>query len=306
MKEVLLTYIDHLIYEKRCSPNTHKAYVKDIKEFLSYLEETFKLEEIRDLQPEFLKMYVFWLKKNKNLCPSTIARKISAVRSFLNFLKKKKYLKTDFALYLEKPKVVRKLPNVPTAEEINFLINSLSEKDFLDMRNKLIFELGYGCGLRVEELVNLKVSQINFQTNTIRVIGKGNKERIVPFGKKLRDLLKKYLEIRNQILRKKSQNHGFLLVNFKGDKITDRGVRYLVKKIGKAYEMEWLHPHTLRHAFATHLLNAGADLRSIQEMLGHASIVTTEIYTRLDYEHLLKVYLKAHPRANFDKESSKK
>lgn len=297
MKEILLSYKEFLLYEKGYSKNTYRAYTREVEEFFNYLLATSKLERIDQLTPELLKSYIFWL-KTKNNRPSTIARKISSVRSFLNFLKKKRHIDVNFLLFLEKPKVMRGLPAVPTEEEINSLIDSLDEKDFLDLRNKLIFELGYGCGLRVEELTNLRVDQINLEINLIRVIGKGNKERIVPFGKKLKSLLIKYLKVRKEVLTRFSKDHAFLLINFRGDKITDRGIRYLVKKIGKEKGIEWLHPHSLRHAFATHLLNAGADLRSIQEMLGHVSISTTEVYTRLDYEHLLKIYLKAHPRAS--------
>lgn len=300
MRQLLLSYKDFLLYEKGYLKNTYKAYTKEVEEFLNYLIEISKIERIEQLTPDLLKDYIFWL-KTKNNKPSTIARKISSVRSFLNFLKKKGYIDANFSLFFEKPKVVRRLPAVPTEEEINSLIDSLDEKGFLNLRNKLIFELGYGCGLRVEELANLKVDQINLEIDIIRVIGKGNKERIVPFGKSLKSLLIKYLRIRKETLARFSKNHEFLLINFRGEKITDRGIRYLVKKIGKERGIEWLHPHSLRHAFATHLLNAGADLRSIQEMLGHVSITTTEIYTRLDYEHLLKIYLKAHPRANIFK-----
>ena len=159
-------------------------------------------------------------------------------------------------------------------------------------------ELLYGCGLRVSEISNLTLDQINFSLRLVRVKGKGKKERIVPFGKKTEEALKKYLEKRNEKLKKLGKASVYLFINDKGEKLGDRGIRYIIKNIGIKKQLFSLHPHSLRHAFATHLLNAGADLRSIQTFLGHSKLSTTEIYTKIGYEHLLKVYLSSHPRAS--------
>ncbi|QER42426.1 tyrosine recombinase XerC [Thermodesulfobacterium sp. TA1] len=291
-------FLRHLTVAKNYSLQTIKAYKKDLEGFLNHCKHL-NIENPKDLQPFHLRTYLATLKNLKKE-PATLARKVSSLRSFFKFLYQKGVITKNLALYLSTPRVSKKIPRVPTEEEINRLIDGLKGEKFLTLRNKVILELGYGCGLRVGELTSLTIKNLNLELKFLRVLGKGNKERIVPFGEKAKHLLEVYLKVRERVLLGLGKNHEFVLINAKGDRLTDRGVRYLLKNLGKTYGMEYLHPHTLRHSFATHLLNAGADLRTIQELLGHASLLTTEIYTKVNYEHLLRVYLKAHPRAKKD------
>lgn len=298
MNRWLEEFLKYLEVEKNYSPQTLKAYKKDLEDFLNHYQ-ALNIKDFKHLQPFHLRLYLANLKKTKK-APTTIARKVSALRSFFRFLSKKEVIPKNLILYLLTPRVLKRFPRVPTEEELNQMIEQVKENSFLGLRNRTILELGYGCGLRVGELTNLTLNQLNLQLRFLRVIGKGNKERMIPFGKKAQQLLERYLREREKVLLNLGKNHEFVFINSKGDKLTDRGVRYILKTLGKSYGIEYLHPHTLRHSFATHLLNSGADLRAIQELLGHASLLTTEIYTKVSYEHLLKVYLKSHPRAKKD------
>ena len=199
---------------------------------------------------------------------------------------------------LTAPKIEKRLPYVPSEEELNAMIEEVRGEDFLGARDRALLELIYGCGLRVSEASNLTLSQIDLHLRVLRVRGKGGKERLVPFGKKAAEALEEYLQKREEKLRELGKDSPYLFLNARGERLGERGIRYLIKKLGLESGLLSLHPHALRHAFATHLLNAGADLRSIQELLGHANLSTTEIYTKVSYEYLLKVYLSSHPRAS--------
>ena len=295
MQELLRTFKSYLSTERQASEHTIRGYERDIKDFFEFLRGK-GISDISEVDGVLVREYQFYLKK-RGLKTSSICRKLSSLRKFFKFLLKSHYIKRDVSIYLKSPKREKKLPLVPTEEEINQLIDSLPEENFLDLRNRLIFELAYGCGLRVSELKGLELSDINLSAQYIRVRGKGKKERIVPFGKKAKEALEKYLEERNEFLMRREKFHTKVLVNKKGDPLTERGIFYLIKRIAQNYNFFYLYPHALRHAFATHLLNAGADLRNIQALLGHSNLVTTEIYTKVNYQHLLLTYLKAHPRA---------
>ncbi|MBO8143183.1 MAG: tyrosine recombinase XerC [Thermodesulfobacterium sp.] len=297
IKNLLEDFLNYLSFEKNYSVNTIRGYRKDLEEFLKFLEAQ-KIESLESLEPFHLRYYLLFLKREKRE-PTTIARKLSSIRSFLKYLLKQKKVKKNLVNYLSNPKISKKLPLVPTEEEINNFIDNLEEgrNEFLDLRDRALLEIAYGCGLRVSEIANLTLDQINFGLQIIRIVGKGKKERIVPFGKKAFKALKDYLEIRDFLLSKLNKETNYVFLNLRGERLTERGIRYVIKERGKKQGLFYLHPHTLRHAFATHLLNAGVDLRSIQEMLGHSSLTTTEVYTKVNYEYLLKTYLKAHPRA---------
>ncbi len=295
MKGFLKEFLRYLLVEKQYSLNTVKAYEKDILSFLKYIKD-FSIKHPREINALHLRYYQVYLKKI-GYEPTTIARKLSSLRSFLKYMYKNRIIEKNIANYLSYPKVPKKIPSVPVEEELNTFIENIKEEDFLSLRNKTLVELIYGAGLRVSEISHLTLDRINMDLRIIRVLGKGNKERMVPFGKKAKEILERYLKIRHEVLSKLNKDTPYLFLNLRGERLTDRGIRYIIKKMGIKQGLPYLHPHTLRHAFATHLLNAGADLRSIQEMLGHSSLATTEIYTKVNYEHLLKVYMKAHPRA---------
>ncbi len=295
MSKELKAFLKFLSTERQYSSNTVKSYERDLKNFLNFLKDL-KIENLEAIEVIHLRYYQLYLKKN-NCEPTTIARKLSSLRSFFKFLYKNQLIKQNLANYLTNPKIPKKIPSIPTEEEINNFIEEIKEKDFLSLRDRALLELIYGSGLRVGEVSNLTLDQINMDLKIIRVLGKGKKERVVPFGKKAYEALGKYLVVRERLLSNLKKDNPFVFLNFRGEKLTDRGIRYIIKKLGQKKGISYLHPHTLRHAFATHLLNAGADLRSIQKMLGHSSLITTEIYTKVNYEHLLKIYMKAHPRA---------
>ena len=198
-------------------------------------------------------------------------------------------------LLISNPKLDKKLPNFLYYDELEILLNIPDKENILGLRDSLILELLYSTGVRVSELVNIKMKDINFNEKRILILGKGNKERYVLYGNTLQELLELYLKNSREVLNKNSE---YLILNKNGEKITDRGIRLIINKILKKGELDYhVSPHTLRHTFATHMLENGADLKSVQELLGHSSMSTTQIYTHITNERLRNVYLKTHPRA---------
>jgi integrase/recombinase XerC len=287
MKEYIEEFLSYLEKQKGYSPETIRAYRVDLEEFFSFCDSEVNALTIRS--------FILNLKR-KGLKPTTILRKVSTLKSFFKFLAKKGLPIDPRVLALSYGGVKRNIPSVPTEEELSALFSHKNEEDFFSLRDKALFEFLYATGVRVSEACCLKLSQINFDLRMIRVFGKGGKERLIPFGSKAYFALKKYLQAREELLKRLGKKTDFVFINSKGKPLSARGVRYLLKKASRVLNKR-IHPHLLRHAFATHLLNAGCDLRSIQEMLGHSSLATTEQYISVSYEHLLKVYLKAHPRA---------
>lgn len=231
----------------------------------------------------------------------TVARKLASLRAFFNFLVREGTLQSNPAKLVATPKIPKTLPSVPTAEETNQLIDQMAGAVGDAVRDRLVFELLYGCGLRVSELEGLNLADFDFGERWVRVRGKGRKERQTPYGSGVSDVLTRYLEERRKLFRPgEPQSDALLLHRWRGGpaRLTDRTIRRIVKKYAVAFTGDpSMHPHTLRHAFATHLLGAGADLRAIQELLGHASLSTTQKYTQLSLERLMKVYDDAHPKA---------
>ncbi|MCS7198814.1 MAG: tyrosine recombinase [Caldimicrobium sp.] len=300
MKRELEEFLKTLLVERGYSPHTLKAYELDLEQFYQFLEE--KGIGLENLTETHLRAYLLSM-KSKGLREETLARKISALRSYLKFLYKRKVLKTFPHFRLRYRRSSYRLPYVPLEEEINNLIDNLSANDFLKSRNKALFELLYGSGLRVSELVNLKIINLSLEGGYVKVSGKGKRDRLVPLGLKAKKALLDYIKKREELLQRLGKNREYLFLNRRGDKLTERGVFHIVRSHGIAFNLYRLHPHALRHAFATHLLNAGMDLRSIQELLGHRSLATTQRYTNVNYEYLLKVYLKSHPRAKTSEQS---
>ncbi len=287
----LAEYLDHLVHIKRFSKHTVKAYRQDIQQYISY----FKVEGL-DVTKENIRDFVaaiFMRTKNK----ATITRKIYALKSFYGYLVKHGKTEKNYFDVISVPKPDRKLPGILTENEMLAFLDGLPETTFKQMRDKAAFEFLYATGLRISELVGLRLPDINFAEGLVRVLGKGKKERIVPFHDGAGDVLKKYLDVARETF-KRPVDAVFLSSN--GKQITDRAIEINLQKayFDVTLSSKRVYPHLFRHSFATHLLQRGADLRVIQELLGHASLSTTEKYTSLNYSDLLKVYKQFHPRGN--------
>lgn len=276
---------------KNYSNNTITSYKKDLSQFCSYC----KNKNIRDIDYKFIRSYLFFL-YDKKYTSKSISRHISSLKSFFKYLVQNDIIKTNPMVLISNPKVEKKLPNYLNYKDLEIILSIPDKNDVLGLRNALILELLYSCGVRVSELVNIKLSDIDFSNNRILILGKGNKERIVLYGKVCSDLLNDYINnSRNMLLK---QNNDYLLLNKFGNKITDRAIRMIIEDVIKKSSLKLkISPHTFRHTFATHLLNEGADLKIVQELLGHKNIATTGIYTHVSNEKLRQVYLDAHPRA---------
>ena len=281
-------FINYILIEKGLSKNTALAYRTDLNTYLKFLEEKkTNYETISHLEiTDFL-----WHLKTLNFKPRSIYRMIEAIRQFYKFLIAENLIKTDPTIYLTAPKVPIILPDMLTNDEVTKLLNSVSESDNLSIRNRAMLELLYATGLRVSELISLKFSNIDIEECFVKIFGKGNKERLVPFGQKAQLYLKRYLRIRQN---SKSE---FIFLTRLNKPISRIEFWSQLKQIAiKAGIMKNITPHTLRHSFATHLLTGGADIRFVQEMLGHSSISTTQIYTHISQERLKEQHKKYHPR----------
>jgi len=289
MEKYIEKFIRYLEIEKNYSPHTILNYRLDLEGFRKFIGEV-DLEKIDYL---ILRKYLANLKEN-NLGSRSVGRHLSALRSFFKFLSREGYLKANPIIILSSPKLDKHLPQFMTEEETAKLIESAfpkDEKDERGLRDRAILETFYSCGIRISELVGLSQQDIDFIGGIVKVFGKGRKERIVPIGEAALGAIRKYLD------RRKKQGDAVFL-NKNGSRISTRGVRDIVEKYIKVAGMrQGISPHTLRHSFATHLLNRGADLRTVQELLGHANLSTTQIYTHLTTERLKTVYDKAHPHA---------
>jgi len=286
MQKYIEKFIRYLEIEKNYSSHTVLNYSLDLKDFAQFIGEL-ALEKIDYLT---LRKYLAVLKE-KNLGSRSVGRRLSCLRSFFRFLTREGYLKTNPILSLSSPKQDKHLPLFLTEEEVAKLIESVLPKDERALRDRAILETFYSTGIRISELVGLDTEDIDFIGGIAKVMGKGKKERIVPIGDIAIRTIRNYLE------RRKKQSE-VLFLNKNGKRITTRGVRGIVEKYLRiAGIRQGVSAHTLRHSFATHLLNRGADLRSVQELLGHVNLSTTQIYTHLTTERLKSVYDKAHPRA---------
>jgi tyrosine recombinase XerC len=288
MDRYIEKFIRYLEIEKNYSKYTISNYQLDLEGFKKFLGDS-ALEKIDYL---VLRKYLAILKE-KNLKNRTVGRHLSTLRSFFKFLIREGYLKNNPIASLSSPRQERPLPLFLTEEEVTKLIGAVKLNDERGFRDRAVVETFYSTGIRVSELVGLNIEDVDFIAGIVKVMGKGKKERIVPIGDIALSAIRAYLE-----RRKKQQEAGALFLNKSRKRITDRGVRNLMDKyIRIASIRQGVSPHTLRHSFATHLLNRGADLRSVQELLGHVNLSTTQVYTHLTTEKLKKVYDKAHPRA---------
>ena len=291
IEECINRFVEYLIIDKKYSENTVKSYNNDLKKY----ELFFKNTNINSIKENHIKEYLKHLKENNN-DNRTINHNISTLRSFYKFLLIEKIIKENPMEYIEMPKTKKSLPKTLSIEEIDKLLN-FKLTDAFSFRNKAMLELMYSSGLRVSELINVKIHDIDTSNCIIRIMGKGKKERIVPLGDYAIKYIELYIKEYREKLIKRELNE-YLFINNHGKKMTRQGFFKILKQLAKEQNIKTeFSPHTLRHSFATHLLNGGADLRSIQEMLGHESISTTQIYTHVSKEQLKENYNNFHPHA---------
>ncbi len=285
MKEHIDKFLRYMEVERGASPHTLRAYRKDLELFLESSAGGLELGDVRGFVASEI---------NRGQKKSSASRRLAALRSFIKYLNREGLLKKNPARLISSPKLPKQLPRFLTVDEIFGLVEKPGGLSFIEQRDRAILELLYSSGLRVGELSGLNVEDVNLDEGLVKVMGKGRKERIVPVGSKAREALRSYLV--EKMLQKKSDKA--LFVSRNGKRLDPRGVRRIVRKYSLALGIEGkVSPHTLRHTFATHLLQSGADLRVIQELLGHASLSTTQKYTHLDITHLMDIYDKAHPMA---------
>ncbi|HQJ56956.1 MAG TPA: site-specific tyrosine recombinase XerD [Caldisericia bacterium] len=283
------SFLSYIELEKEYSKNTISSYKNDLDDFKEFLKKID--EDPIEIDKKDIFNYLVFLSKKK-LKPASLRRKISALRSFYKFLIREELIENDPTIDLTLPKKDKVLPDVISVEEIEKLINIIPEKGFKGKRDRALIELLYSSGLRVSEIINLKINEIDLKNGYLKCFGKGSKERIVPFGSFAKDLLIEYIEERD----KNNINSDLLFVTKKGKKIVRQEINNILNRYAKKSKLKKkIHPHMLRHSFATHLLERGADLRSVQELLGHVDISTTQIYTHLTKEHLREVYMNSHP-----------
>ncbi|MCX7726427.1 MAG: site-specific tyrosine recombinase XerD [Chitinispirillaceae bacterium] len=289
------TFISFLKLEKNLSDNTITSYQYDLQRLLSFLKQN-RVKEIEKVTPELLSKYVRLL-FDLGFATSSIQRTIASMKSYFAFISAEGAIKKDPTEFVESPRMSRYLPSVLSVEEIENILNSVDINRRCGIRDRAILETLYATGMRVSELTTFTIEQIMFNEEIVRIFGKGSKERIVPIGKVATKWILRYLNEERPLLTK-SHSDNTLFLNFRGKPLTRMGVWKIIQFYSKkAGIKKHISPHTFRHSFATHLLEGGADLRTVQEMLGHANIVTTEIYTHIDREYLKEVHRSFHPRA---------
>ncbi len=292
LREAVISFTTYLLENKGYSSNTAKAYEQDLKKLMEYLGDDIDALSITKSE---LQDFVNFISKY-GLAPSTRERIISSLRSFFSFLAEYHNIEKNPAKLLYMPKKTKKIPEYLTKEEVEMILNMPDLSTSIGQRDRAMLELDFASGLRVSELVGLNLKDIDFDEDFLRVLGKGNKERIVPFGSMAKKYLFLYIkEGRNQLLRRKTQA---LFLNYRGERITRVGFYKILKNYAlKAGIKKRVYPHILRHSFATLMLQAGCDLRTLQILLGHSSITTTQVYTHVDIKMLKETYDRAHPRS---------
>jgi len=293
MEQAILDFVSYLHNVKKTSNNTELSYKRDLAKVQRYLEDE-GITEVDKVKAEHLEGYVEYLNKN-DFKAATISRNIASIKAFFGYLVKEKGLEKDPSDTIKAPKIEKKLPEILTMEEVVRLLEQPKGDTPKEIRDKAMLELLYATGIRVSELISLEISDVNLQMNYL-VCKDASKERVIPFGNEARHALLKYLESsRNAMVEDK--NSSILFANCSGQKMSRQGfwklIKYYAKKAGITTEIT---PHTLRHSFAAHLVENGADLRSVQEMLGHSDISTTQIYASMNHNRIREVYAKAHPR----------
>lgn len=295
METLLAEFINYLSVERGLAQNTLESYGRDLRQFNGYLKNS-KIDFREDLDRNAILTYLDNLQA-QGKAVSTISRNLAAIKSFYQYLVRERHLAQDPAAHLESPKLEKRLPKVLSVHEVEQLLRQPNPQLPAGLRDKAMLELLYATGIRVSELISLNISDVNLDMGYIKCYGKGSKERIVPLGSIAAKCVQDYLaKGRTKLVR--TYDEAALFINHHGKRLTRQGFWKIIKKYAlEAHIVKEITPHTLRHSFATHLLENGADLRSVQEMLGHADISTTQIYTHVTRNHLKEVYDKTHPRA---------
>jgi len=294
LEEILECFLDYLTIERGLAQNTIISYRYDLIKYINFLKKN-NISSFNQTKKDLVNNYFVFLRK-KNLEINSISRNLVAVKMLYRFLLIEGFIKEDITGLIEFPRMSKKLPHVLSLREINLLLDQANFKSNLGLRDQAILELLYATGMRVSELIYLKIEDINMENRMLKCLGKGSKERIIPFGSKADESLRLYLDkVRQKLV--KNPNEGILFLNSRGERLSRQGIFYLVKKyVRKAGIEKKVTPHTLRHTLATHLLENGADLRSVQEMLGHSDISTTQIYTHVSRKWVSEEYYRAFPR----------
>ncbi|MBE3568639.1 MAG: site-specific tyrosine recombinase XerD [Bacillales bacterium] len=297
MNDYLQDFLHFLIVEKGLAKNTIVSYERDLKSYLHYLQTVEQITDVNQITRIHIIQFLNHLRK-EGKSAKTLARHVASLRSFHQFLLREKVADQDPSVHIESPHLERSLPKVLTLSEVEALLEAPDTSKPSGLRDAAMLELLYATGIRVSELVNLNVDDLHLKMGFLRCIGKGNKERIIPVGKTALHVLDQYLQYGRPNMQSKKYRTDALFLNHHGNRLTRQGFWKILKGLAKKANIEKeLTPHTLRHSFATHLLENGADLRAVQEMLGHADISTTQIYTHVTKTRLREVYSKFHPRA---------
>lgn len=294
MHEFIETFLNYLSVERGLSNNTIVSYHKDLNLYMDFLKSTHIDALSKTTKTDVINFMLH--QKNKGLSPNSISRRLTAIKVFYRFLIREKILKTDPTDSIDSPKLWKKIPDALSLDEVELLLNQPNGKDARGLRDKALLETIYATGMRISEASNLNIDNINLDIGFLRCFGKGNKERIIPLGRKAIECITDYLKTgRAHFLRKKESE--FLFLSRLGKKLSRQSLWKIVKKYAKEAKIKKpIRPHVLRHSFATHLLERGADLRSVQEMLGHSNISTTQIYTHVTKDRLKSIHKMFHPR----------
>ena len=296
MKHYIRDYMTMLKVERNLAQNSLESYERDLLQYHDFLESELNIKSILNVTLGHIRSYLRTM-NDKGLAANSVKRAVSSIRTYHNFLSAEGLMVDNPAQLLDAPKIPQKLPNILTIQEVDDILSVIPEKAPMAKRDLAIFEMMYSCGLRVTELCDFKTTDILWDSEMIRVSGKGDKQRFVPIGPIARENLKNYLNHERPALTDKNPNVAEVFLSRNGRKLTRMMIWILLKKWSEAAGVDKeVSPHTLRHSFATHLLEGGADLRSVQEMLGHSDIATTQIYTHLDNKHLKEVHRTFHPR----------
>lgn len=291
---VVHTYLEYLRVERQLSTHTLSNYQRHLQAMMEWLQEK-QIRDWRELNNPLVRQWAHTLRKHKETSPRTISTKMSALRSFADWLVIRGILAANPARGVALPKLGRPLPKNLDVDQMHQLLNITDEQDPLAVRDRAIMELFYTCGMRLSELVGLDLQDIQLDSRQVRVIGKGNKERVLPIGRLALEWLEKWLHIRPTFAIEGEQA---LFLSSRKRRITARMVEIRLAQWGQKQTLNsHVHPHKLRHSFATHMLESSGDLRAVQELLGHANLATTQVYTHLDFQHLAAVYDQAHPRS---------